>query len=119
MNPILIRTPRTHQMIGTQIGVYRVEEKLGEGGMGVVYRALDTPLQRTVALKFLPPSMSSDEDAKRRFMREAQAAFDISREDPKVREKYGRHSLGQRLLLARRLAEVGVSFTTISHREIS
>ena len=45
--------------------------------------------------------------------REAQAAFDISKEDPKVREKYGRHSLGQRLLLARRLAEVGVSFTTI------
>lgn len=44
---------------------------------------------------------------------EAQAAFDISKEDPKVREKYGRHSLGQRLLLARRLAEVGVSFTTI------
>jgi len=45
--------------------------------------------------------------------REAQAAFDISKEDPKVREKYGRHSLGQRLLMARRLAEVGVSFTTI------
>lgn len=56
--------------------------------------------------------------------REAQAAFDISKEDPKVREKYGRHSLGQRLLLARRLAEVGVSFTTVyyggwdHHREI-
>jgi len=44
---------------------------------------------------------------------EAQAAFDISKEDPKVREKYGRHSFGQRLLMARRLAEVGVSFTTI------
>ncbi len=45
--------------------------------------------------------------------REAQAAFDISKEDSKVREKYGRNSLGQRLLMARRLAEVGVSFTTI------
>ena len=45
--------------------------------------------------------------------KEAQAAFDITKEDDKVRDKYGRNSLGQRLLLARRLAEVGVSFVTV------
>ncbi|HCU86405.1 MAG TPA: DUF1501 domain-containing protein, partial [Verrucomicrobiales bacterium] len=45
--------------------------------------------------------------------KEAQAAFDIAKEDEKVREAYGRNSLGQRLLLARRLVEVGVSFVTV------
>jgi serine/threonine protein kinase/Tfp pilus assembly protein PilF len=61
-------------MIGETISHYRIIEKLGEGGMGVVYKALDTTLDRHVAIKFLPPHLSKDEDATRRFIHEAKAA---------------------------------------------
>src|SRR5215831_16833637 len=73
--------------VGSQIGVFRIDSLLGVGGMGEVYRARDTKLNRDVAIKILPPAFANDPDRLARFKREAQVLASLNH--PNVGGIYG------------------------------
>ena len=74
-------------MIGQTLGPYRISDKLGQGGMGEVYRARDTNLQRDVAIKVLPEEWAGDADRLARFRREAQLLASLNH--PHIAQIYG------------------------------
>jgi serine/threonine protein kinase/tetratricopeptide (TPR) repeat protein len=84
---------------GEVVGRYAIEEHLGGGGMGIVYRARDTDLGRTVALKFLPPHLAGTEEAEERFSREARAAAALEHSNVGTIHEIGRTSEGRRYIV--------------------
>ena len=77
---------------GTRVGPFEVKSPLGEGGMGVVFRALDTKLQRDVALKLLPDLFANDAERLARFQREAQVLGSLNH--PNIAQIYGLEDSG-------------------------
>jgi len=90
-------------MVGTTISHYKVLEKIGEGGMGVVYRATDTKLNRDVALKILPEQFASDSQRMARFQREAEVLASL--DHPNIGQIYGIEEAGQTKALVLQLIE--------------
>lgn len=95
--------PKNGGQVGETISHYRILEKLGEGGMGMVYKAVDTKLKRKVALKFLPHHLLSNEEDKTRFLHEAQVASALSH--PNIMTIYEIDEVEGQIFIAMELVE--------------
>ncbi len=82
MGPSRAPWPGGENLIGQTISQYKILEQLGQGGMGIVYKAQDTRLNRAVAVKFLSPQLLANQEAKQRFLHEAQASAGL--DDPNI-----------------------------------
>ncbi len=103
-------------MIGQAVKHYQVEELLGQGGMGVVYKARDTRLGRPVALKVLPPEWTRDQDRKNRFLQEARAAAAVTH--PAIAQVYDVDEGPEGLFIAMELVEGKTVKALIQGREL-
>jgi len=107
---------RSNPVIGQTLKHYAVEEELGRGGMGVVYRARDTRLGRFVALKLLPPEFTRDADRKARFFQEARAASAVNH--PAIAQVYDVDEAPEGLFIAMELVEGRTVKAIIQAREL-
>ena len=104
---------------GQTLSHYRLIEKIGEGGMGVVWKAFDTKLDREVAVKLLPEDLASDPERLRRFEREAKAAAAINHPNIvtlySVEDAEGTHFIAMELVEGRTLTRAGIVLGTVPY----
>jgi serine/threonine protein kinase len=103
-------------VIGTELKHYRIEELLGKGGMGEVYRAVDTKLQRAVAIKILPQEFTANPDRRRRFLQEARAAGAITH--PAIAQIYDVDEVDGVTFMAMELVDGRTVTDLIAEREL-